>query len=540
MKIALAQMNVVAQNVNENLNTMLQMIDQAKSQVAELIVFPEMCLSGKYLANKTEDSAVTQQLLEAEKKLLEKSKELPVIMGSLKVSDMVYQSNPCFLIDGVKQDTCHAVIHGQNIALARLNNASQVQNADFIVVLSSMDWGVDHDSAKEMEKMLKLKKPLVLVNACGMQSEGKMIRVFDGGSSLFDADGQFVDGCNDQFKEECRLVELNTQKEFERSDCKLLDALLCAVKEVDRQWFGSRIKWIIGLSGGLDSTINAALLAMALDSKRIVGYNMATRYNSLSTKDNARDLAKNLHIEIREGSIEKMVEATISTIQEYDYTDEYGSLVYENIQARLRGHLLATFASIEGGVIVNNGNKVEVALGYCTLYGDAIGAFSPIGDCTKVQLFELAEAINRRFGFEVIMRNLLPQIEGDTIDWKTPPSAELKDAQKDPMKWFYHDWLTNVLCDGKLASLNDLLKSWLDGSLFESETGKWLRYYGLDNGKAFIEDLEWFTGTMQRNGFKHHVLPPIVKISHHNFNERLLKSNGNEYERLKEEIKLKG
>lgn len=539
MKIALAQMNVTPQQVNENLSTMIKMMDHAKNQGADFVVFPEWCLSGKILNGKTEDSVVTETLLEAEAKLLEKSKELPIVAGLFEICEDVYRSKPYFLIQGEKKEYS-SEIHGKKIVISSLEKANEVSDADFIVSLMAKDWGFDHDSAKEAAMKLKLKTPLVLVNACGMQSDGKMIRVFDGGSSLFDCEGQFVAGCNDLFQEECRVVELNTKEEVETSGCKLLDALLCAVKEVDRQWFGSRIKWIIGLSGGLDSTVNAALLAMALDPKRIVGYNMATRYNSLSTKDNARDLANNLKIEIREGSIEKMVESTISTIQEYKYTDEYGSLVYENIQARLRGHLLSTFASIEGGVIVNNGNKVEVALGYCTLYGDAIGAFSPIGDCTKVQLFELAEEINRRFGFEVIMSNLLPKVEGETIDWKTPPSAELKDAQKDPMKWFYHDWLTNVLCAGKLESINDLLKSWLDGSLFDTEGGKWLRYYGLDHGKAFIEDLEWFTKTMQRNSFKHHVLPPIVKISHHDFNENLLKTSGSEYERLKEEIMLKG
>lgn len=80
---------------------------------------------------------------------------------------------------------------------------------------------------------------------------------------------------------------------------------------------------------------------------------------------------------IREGSIEKIVDATVDTLQDYGYPQAEG-LALENIQARLRGHLLSSFASMEGGVIVNNGNKVEAALGYCTLYGDAIGALSPI------------------------------------------------------------------------------------------------------------------------------------------------------------------
>ena len=116
---------------------------------------------------------------------------------------------------------------------------------------------------------------------------------------------------------------------------------------------------------------------------------MSSENNSAATKNNARQLAEALAIEYHEGSILPLVNATKDTLAAYGY-DQVEGLTLENIQARLRGHLLSSFASLHGGVVVNNGNKVENALGYCTMYGDAIGALGILGDLTKVQLFDLA------------------------------------------------------------------------------------------------------------------------------------------------------
>lgn len=109
---------------------------------------------------------------------------------------------------------------------------------------------------------------------------------------------------------------------------------------------------------------------------------MASRYNSLTTKNNAKALAERLGILIREGSIEKIVDATVDTLQDYGYPQAEG-LALENIQARLRGHLLSSFASMEGGVIVNNGNKVEAALGYCTRMAMRSARCHRLPDCIE-------------------------------------------------------------------------------------------------------------------------------------------------------------
>ncbi|MCF0114542.1 MAG: NAD(+) synthase, partial [Erysipelotrichaceae bacterium] len=318
---------------------------------------------------------------------------------------------------------------------------------------------------------------------------------------------------NDDFKEELKIFNLGDKEDIKENDHKLLSALLCGIREFDAQMFNSSLKWIIGLSGGLDSTVDACLLTMALGKERVVGYNMASRYNSDKTKNNARHLANALGMEIREGSIEKITKATCTTLEEYGYTGVDSGLAYENIQARIRGHLLSSFAAKEGGVIINNGNKVEVCLGYCTLYGDSVGALAPIGDMTKVQLFELSHQINNVLGKEAVPYNLLPVLTDGKIEWDMAPSAELKDAQRDPMKWFYHDALVSYLTEEPSFRVEELMEAYLDGSIYETEMGQWIKYYGLDDPKAYIDDLHWFLNTMARNRFKRFQGAPIIRVS---------------------------
>ena len=249
-----------------------------------------------------------------------------------------------------------------------------------------------------------------------------------------------------------------------------------------------------------------------------MGYNLATRYNSDVTKANAYNLAQALGIRLVNGSIEEVVDATQRVLSLYGYEpDQVSGLAQENVQARLRGHMLSTFAQIEGGVIMNNGNKVEIMMGYATLYGDSIGAISPIGDLTKVQLFDLARAINRRFGFEAVPENLMPEETENGFTWETMPSAELKDDQRDPMKWFYHDWLVHQLVDYPGYGTERVMRAYLKNKLADTEAGKWIRYYGLEDPQAFIEDLEWVLRQMRISVFKRIQMPPNITLSRGSF-----------------------
>ncbi|MCF0110777.1 MAG: NAD(+) synthase, partial [Erysipelotrichaceae bacterium] len=424
------------------------------------------------------------------------------------------------------------------------------KGAELIVSISASPWTLTKETSRDKRIKEHVRNngsivPFYYVNVCGMQNNGKNILMFDGMSTVYDRKGNRTFVLRDDFTSELGLI---TGKPFcHTTDHKLLTCLVRSIQEFDKQILGYNPKWIIGLSGGLDSSVNAALLVMALGNKRVVGYNLATKYNSENTKSNAANLAEKLGIELRNGSITEAYQSTVNTVvSQYGYAPEQlSTLVHENIQARTRGHLLSTFAQIENGVIMNNGNKVEVALGYATLYGDSIGAISPLGDLTKVQMFDIAHQINDRYGTEIVPERLLPVVGEDSITWEMAPSAELKDNQYDPMKWFYHDWLISRLTEYPGYHTEDIMQSYLDGSIYETEMGRWIRYYHLDEPKAFIEDLEWVLRQMRIAIFKRIQMPPIVMVTRGAFGMDYREVQGTfhpslRYQQLKEAILRKG
>lgn len=359
--------------------------------------------------------------------------------------------------------------------------------------------------------------PTIVLRPVGMRNAGKDVWAYDGGTKAFGADGSLVAALRDDFEEDLTVVQFTEPcRVNDPVEDKLLAALVKTLRRFDEQVLAWGPKWVIGLSGGLDSSVVAVLLTLAFGAGRVVGYNLATRYNSDATKANAAGLAESLGITLRNGSIEGLVDATGAALSQYGYEESVLSgLVLENVQARLRGHMLSTFAAVEGGVIANNGNRVENAFGYATLYGDAIGALAPIGDLTKVRLFELAHAINGDREDAIIPENLLPRLTDEGYDWDTPPSAELAEGQVDPMKWFYHDWLVEQLFDGESvdSAACAVMERYLADRLVGTEVGKWVRYYGLDDPAAFADDLAWVMRLMRVSAFKRIQAPPAIRIA---------------------------
>ena len=618
MKIALGQMYVRSGHCEENFSRLKEMVDNAKKEKADIIVFPEMCISGYILGDKWLDDEFCKYIHSFNERVKELSDGIGIVFGNLYYDSIatithgrdgrkarfnsvlfaynkkwvkkengemdgihIKQLNPDYRIFEDSRYFLSGIEVSQNLYNVKDGLISPFlfetdektyriglevcedmwskdysvdvtskyieSNCDFILNASSSNWTLNKELSRDKRLLEHAKNngnkmiPFVYVNCCGMQNTGKNMVVFDGGSCVYNNKGERVFSLNDAFTPEMKVYDFTSTNTFKPCENKLLEALTYAIKEVDKQMFNSRLKWIIGLSGGIDSSINAALLVKALGSDRIVGYNMASAYNSLTTKNNARILAEGLGIEIREGSIELLNEASIKTMEMYKYTDTYGSLVYENIQARIRGHLLSTFASIEGGVIINNANKIEVALGYCTLYGDAIGAVAPLGDLTKVQCFEVARSLNEYFGKEVISSTLIPEVIGDDIKWDMPPSAELKEAQLDPMKWFYHDEIVRMLTEYPTGRIETFMESYLDGSIYNTSMGKWIHYYHLEKGEDFIKDLEWVVRTMSNAVFKRIQMPPIVMLSRGAFGSDYRESQlgfvtTKKYQDLKEKI----
>jgi NAD+ synthase (glutamine-hydrolysing) len=177
---------------------------------------------------------------------------------------------------------------------------------------------------------------------------------------------------------------------------------------------------VIGLSGGIDSALTAALAVGALGADRVHGVSMPSRYSSDATRGDAALLAESLGIDFRELAIEPMVEAFTGTLAP-SFSGRPPDLTEENLQARIRGTMLMALSNKFGWIVLATGNKSELSVGYSTLYGDLAGGFALIKDVYKTDVFRLARRLNERAG-----RDLIPQ---STID--RAPSAELRPDQLD-------------------------------------------------------------------------------------------------------------
>lgn len=550
MKVAVVTMNVKAGKCEENIAFMKTMIQQAKAQSADMIVFPQNAVSGYLLSDQWLDDVWCTYVDQFNDELIKEADEIAIVWGNIRYRNKRRFNAAFFAYQGqthmrVKRNESYAFTNDHmyfeesdiNSAITyrgkvfALNFGNEVQLADMNINLDVR--------AYDMDSTQDLHGNVIYVNACGMQNTNSSVMIMNGGSRVIN-NGHVIYHAP-YFTEMMDIVQLEDENEVSLPTETLLDALTSGIQAFDQQVFGGKQPWIVGLSGGLDSSVTCALLVHSLGAKRIYGYNLATKYNRDITISNARKEAEALGIHYQEGAIEGFVSDAKDTFhQAFSYNiNECETLVLENLQARARGFLLNGFASILGGVVVNNANKVEVALGYCTLYGDSIGAISLIGDLTKVQLFELSRCLNQQFQKEVIPTSLLPMLQEDTISWSMPPSAELRNDQYDPMKWFYHDYLVDHL--GHDLSIPLFMKRYLHNEL-EDDIMRWIRYYKLDDPAKFIQDLDWFTSTMNRNRFKRIQMPPLLSVHHRTLaNEPFtqMRYDQQAYEKLKQSILIK-
>ena len=177
---------------------------------------------------------------------------------------------------------------------------------------------------------------------------------------------------------------------------------------------------VIGISGGIDSALTAALCVEALGAERVHGVSMPSRYSSEGTRGDAERLADALGFDFRELPIEPMVEAYTTALSE-QFAGREDDLTEENLQARIRGTLLMALSNKFGWLVIATGNKSELSVGYSTLYGDLAGGFALIKDVYKTDVFRLSRWLNERAGRELIPASIIERA----------PSAELRADQRD-------------------------------------------------------------------------------------------------------------
>ncbi|HEX4983540.1 MAG TPA: NAD+ synthase [Ilumatobacteraceae bacterium] len=316
---------------------------------------------------------------------------------------------------------------------------------------------------------------IVYVNQVGGQDE----LVFDGGSLVFDAEGNLLARAP-QFVEQLMIVDVpippiyrkrlldprghRTEVELPlvhvsdsprinvlgtnvvgvdahatnsiavplEPDRELYDALVLGTRDYCRKNGFTDV--VIGLSGGLDSTLVACIATDALGPEHVHGVSMPSRYSSDHSKSDAQLLAGNLGIDYRSISIEPAFQAYLDMLAP-SFTGREPGLTYENLQSRCRGQLLMALSNEFGWMVLTTGNKSEMAVGYFTIYGDSVGGYSVIKDVLKTRVYDLCRYVNRAAGRDVVPPAVITK----------PPSAELRPDQRDDQSLPPYDVLDPIL-----------------------------------------------------------------------------------------------
>lgn len=324
---------------------------------------------------------------------------------------------------------------------------------------------------------------VVYVNQVGANTE----LVFDGRSFVLNPAGQCL-GCGPAFKEGVTVVDLDRASvvayPFDDGVEALFEALVLGVRDYASKTGHQRA--VVGLSGGIDSALTACIAVEALGADRVTGLIMPSPYSSAHSVADAQALAENLKIQSHKINISDIYRTygdTLAPVLGWASPGSApGDVTEENVQARIRGNLLMAFCNRHPGtLLLSTGNKSELAMGYCTLYGDMAGGLAVLSDVWKTQVYQLAEFVNREQ--KCIPLNTLQK----------PPSAELRPDQKDS------DSLPPY------GLLDAVLKAYLE----ERRAPQRIVADGLGDEKT----VNWIVRTVQRNEFKRRQMPPGLKVT---------------------------
>lgn len=282
--------------------------------------------------------------------------------------------------------------------------------------------------------------PFIYVNEVGGMDEV----VFDGNSFVVNSDGELV-YATPLFEE--GIFKLNSDQIYVKGvedgyynslnlprEEFLLKAITTNLRDYLKK-IGFNNKLLVAISGGIDSALTASLCAMAVGPERVIGVSLPSKYSSNHSLDDAKELADNLGIEFHNIAINDIHKQFTSTLQPMLDLDLDGTLADENIQSRIRGDIMMYLSNLWGHILISTGNKSEIAVGYCTLYGDTAGGKNLLGDVYKTEVYSLSKYINEHY----------PKYRIPLSSIEKTPSAELRENQKDSDSLPEYEQLDKIL-----------------------------------------------------------------------------------------------
>lgn len=528
MKIALGQINPIVGDFAGNSAKIIDYALRAKSQGAGLILFPELSICGYPPRDLVERASFVRHNQEAAEHIAADTQGIAVICGLVTAAHAEagksVMNSAALLLDGkikfvqskMLLPTYDVFDEMRNFAPARsqvlfpfcgkqmalticedawndkhfwnrqLYSVDPVESlvragGNFVLNISASPfWAGKRELRRNMLATIAKNDhvPVVFVNQVG----GNDSLVFDGSSLVFDREGNVI-AQGKSFEEDLILFDSDAltgeiHQQIEGEDASVYAALVLGTRDYVRKCGFNQV--IIGLSGGIDSALTAAIAAEAVGRENVIGVGMPGPYSSEGSISDARELAKNLGIRfeiLKIGDIFEDYKATLHNVFK-GYPED---VTEENIQSRIRGSLLMALSNKFGALVLSTGNKSEMGVGYCTLYGDMAGGLAVINDVPKTLVYRLSRYVNSR----------KPVIPAATLE--KPPSAELRANQKD----------TDSLPAYEV--LDAILEDYVEDSRSAEEISS---SHGFD--LALVKDV---IRMVERNEYKRQQAAPGIKIS---------------------------
>lgn len=460
MRIFVGQLNPTIGAIEKNCSNIIQTIEQAKEAHCELAVFAEMAICGYNPEDLLLKKGFLEQVEEGLQRIIQATDGITVIVGTVRQAptlpgkplynsaavianrELVGFQDKCLLptydvfdewryFEPAKSERIWQIA-GKKVGITICEDiwpaldpfcqqryrddpldTFRGKKLDLAINISASPYSLGKiKRRKEVAKQVakELSCPMLIVNQVGA-NDGLL---FDGSSVFVDAAGQLIFQAK-SFEVDRAVCEKQAHREMEPGE-ELFKALSMGVHDYFAK-HGLK-KALIGISGGIDSAVVAAIAVDALGQERVDGLFLPSSITSSESREDAFRVSKNLGISIKEISIRDAYTSCETTLKPFLTGGEL-QVTGENLQARLRAIFLMAVANSHGYLVLNTGNKSELAMGYTTLYGDAVGSIAVLGDLLKRQVYEIARYINRKA--DVIPERTLTK----------PPSAELRPNQRD-------------------------------------------------------------------------------------------------------------
>ncbi|HRH44636.1 MAG TPA: NAD+ synthase [Pyrinomonadaceae bacterium] len=470
MKVTIAQINTTNGDIAGNVAKILAGIEKAKADNSDIVVFPEVCTHGYTSQDWFQDRDIIEHALDPLQSIIPATVGITAIVGTIRPNDekdgrRLYncaavisngelvgfvdktllpeydvfddpryfepneKPNKLFEINGKKIGVvvCEDFWNDKTFWKERLYDVDPAEEAlqqhpDVLISINASPYNKGKiklrcDMVAHRAKLARV--PIVFVNLIG----GNDGIIFDGASLIADEEGDIILQAT-AFKEFVESVELDVRKPDSRGITggeigAIHDALVLGIKDYASK--NRFTKAVLGLSGGVDSTLVAALACEALGAENLLCVMMPSPFSSEGSIKDSEELVKNLGCESRIEPISSAFETLLGQLHFQKPNKGGENLAAENMQSRLRGVILMAISNAEGRLLLSTGNKSELAVGYCTLYGDTNGGLAVLGDVLKTEVWDVCRYINAKAGREIIPVKIIDKA----------PSAELAPNQFD-------------------------------------------------------------------------------------------------------------